>query len=129
MNNYFDIPDDYYFEMANLPPDRTGLPRVIWIDSLGKDRNNKHNKHNCPRLKVQNIPGNKIVPGDNFTIEISKKPKVIRGEVKISYKELNSILDYISDNYDLFIKHWNRELNDDDLKEKLAERECYILKK
>ena len=86
MNNYFDILDDYYFEMANLPPDRTGLTRVIWIDSLGKDRNNKHN---YPRLKVQNIPGNKIVPGDNFTIEISKKPKVILGEVKISYSSLS----------------------------------------
>lgn len=54
--------------MANLYPNKTSLPVILYVDNLGV---NRKTKHNLPRLKVQNVEGDKAVD-DTFTLTISK---------------------------------------------------------
>lgn len=103
------------FAMANLYPKRTGLPYLIWVDNLGCKRKVKHN---VPRLKVQNSKGDNVVD-DAFVLSISKSPEVLSGRCKLNSSELNEVKQYVSDHYDDFIAHWNQEIDEDELKERL----------
>lgn len=100
------LEEDYLLEMANVNKQDTGLPYDLWIDSVGKDRNNKHNE---PRIKVdvdnQLIPI--IIDKENPDIPESVKKQGIK-----TFKNINKIKDYVKKYYDVFIKHWNKELTD-----------------
>ena len=102
------------FCMANLYPKRTGLPYLIWVDNLGSARKGRHNQ---PRLKVQNTKGDKVVD-DTFVMSISRNPGLLAGRCKIG-KDLNLIKNYIAQHYDDLIAHWNQEIDEDELKERL----------
>lgn len=101
------------FGMANLYPKRTGLPMVFWVDNVGSDRTTKHN---LPRIKVQNILGDKRTD-DVFSLSISKEPEILAGECKLSSSDLKIIMQYVIDNYDILMQHWNGEIDEDELKE------------
>ena len=103
------------FGMANLYPKRTGLPVLIWVDNLGYARNVKHN---IPRLKVQNVKGDRAVD-DSFSVSISKDPEVLAGENKLSKKDWEEVRSFIIENYDIFIDHWNQAIDEDEMKELL----------
>ena len=105
-------PDDTFI-MSNLYPKHTGLPYILMVDCLGA----AGNRRNTPRLKVQNVKGDKAVD-DTFEISISKNPEILSGECKIG-KDLNAVKQYIADHYDDFIAHWNHEIDEDELKERL----------
>lgn len=103
------------FGMANLYPKRTGLPVMIWVDNLGAEIKVGHN---LPRLKVQNVPGDKAVD-DAFVLSIDKSPKILSGKCKLSSKDFKTVVEYVSNHYDDFLAQWNQEINEDDLKERL----------
>lgn len=103
------------FAMANLYPKRTGLPVIIWVDNLGKARKVEHN---LPRVKVQNIPGDKAVD-DTFELSISIHPKILSGKCKLTTKQKKQVVDYISEHFQDFMDHWNQIIDEDDLKERL----------
>ena len=106
---------DDIFAMANLYPKRTGLPVIIWVDNLGSARNVEHN---LPRVKVQNILGDKAVD-DTFEVSISLDPKILSGTCKLNRKTKQIVFDYIREHFDDFMEHWNQEIDEDDLKERL----------
>ena len=92
--------DDYLFEMANLTKADSGLDYDIWIDSVGNLRKGSHNE---PRLKVD-------VDNDRIPVLIDEKePKIL---VNKKIKGFNKIKKWIIQNYDILIKHWNKELTD-----------------
>ncbi len=80
------------FEMANLPPKRTGLKYQIWYSA-------KIEKHK-PRIKVD------IGDGNTISIQIEDH-KIIGDTDKISSKDLNNILKWIDINKELLLKYWN----------------------
>lgn len=102
------------FCMANLYLKRTGFPYLIWADNLGVARKNKYN---LPRIKVQNVKGDKVID-DAFVISISKTPEVLAGRCKIG-SDLNAVKQYIQEHYDDFMAHWNQEIDEDELKDRL----------
>lgn len=106
---------DRVFGMANLYPKRTGLPVVIWVDNVGSARNVKHN---VPRIKVQNVPGNKVVD-DTFSLTLEENPKVIAGKVKLDSKTFNMVVQYVKKYLQVFLDGWNQVIDEDELKEKL----------
>lgn len=83
---------DMMFEMANLPPKRTGLKYQIWYST-------KIEKHK-PRIKVD------LGDGKALSIQIEDH-KVIGAVDKISSKDLNNILKWIDMNKELLLKYWN----------------------
>lgn len=68
--------------MTNLYPKRTGLPVIIGVGNLGVARNVENN---LPRVKVQNVRGDKAVD-DTFEVSISKNPQILSGVCKLSRK-------------------------------------------
>jgi hypothetical protein len=63
-----DIPDDFDaesgFEMANLYPETTGLPRTIWVSP-------RMGQHDI-RIKVSTTPGPKMLP--EHTVSVGLRP-------------------------------------------------------
>lgn len=94
-------------EFANLRKDETGLPVNIWIDELGADRQNKHYR---PRIKFQNDYGDRINLSNMTPISIDQNPEIIEGKCEIKKKDLKEIINFILDNQNVLMKHWNREI-------------------
>lgn len=94
------------YEMAKVNKQDTKLPYDLWIDSIGKDRKNTHY---LPRIKVE--VDNKQIPvlidEHNPDIPDSVKKKGIE-----TFKDIQKIKEYIKVYYDVFMKHWNREISD-----------------
>lgn len=85
-------------EMANLPPDNTGLNYVIWIGEVGGQHG--------PRIKVSNKQG-KFAKDDNFIISIEKEPKNLTPKyTKIPSKDVDDVKDWVKLNYDQLMILW-----------------------
>ena len=84
--------EDTMFEMANLPPRRTGLKYQIWYSA-------KVEKHK-PRIKVD------LGDGNSISVQIEDH-KVIGATDKISSKDLNDIFTWIDMNKEILMAYWN----------------------
>lgn len=108
------------YEMAKVNKQDTKLPYDLWIDSIGKDRKNTHY---LPRIKVE--VNNKQIPvlidEHNPDIPDSVKKKGIE-----TFKDIQKIKEYIKVYYDVFMKHWNREISDREALNQLNSLEARI---
>lgn len=124
-NEYYEqlntLEEDYLVEMANLSPKRTGLSVTIWSDNNGINRNVAHNE---PRVKI----------GKNnywVVVTIASDPVIKAQSANIKKSEMEQIMlgiEYVSRNYDLFLKHFissNEEFDDQDLMDALRQRGEY----
>lgn len=107
--------EEQLIEMSNLIKRKTGLPVNIWVDDIGIERKNKHDK---PRIKVQNNTSDRR-QSDTFSLSISKTPEVIAGTCKLDSDILNEVKQYVIKHYDILIKHWNQEIDIEELKDVL----------
>ena len=105
--------EDILFEMSNLVKRKTGLPVNIWVDDIGV---NRKNKHNLPRIKVQNNTADKRQE-DTFSLTISKTPEVVAGTCKLDNAILDTVKNYIIKNYNVLMQHWNQEIDIEELKD------------
>lgn len=96
------INENLFYEIANFSKRDSELPYDILVDSSGCQRSSKHNS---PRVKIN-------ADGDLIPMSISKNPEIL---VNKKIPKFGIIKDYISNNYDLFIKHWNQEITDKQL--------------
>ena len=62
-----EIDNDTLFKMANLFPDDTGLPMVIWASERG------HARHDV-RIKVNQSHGTRMLPGNLATVAVRPAP-------------------------------------------------------
>lgn len=90
--------------MANLPKEDTNLPYIIWVDSSEFKRNTFHSK---PRLKV----GKEQIP-----VFIENELRVFGNKSKDDIPKFRLLVKWIRKNLDLLIRHWNREIDDTQLK-------------
>jgi len=85
-------------EMANLTPDDTGLPYVIWMGEVGGQHG--------PRIKVSNVRG-KMQQSNCFVMSVSHEPIVLTSlSCKLRQAEVDDIADWIRLNYDVLMKMW-----------------------
>ena len=104
------IEKDNFFEMANARPNKTGLKMVIWIfPKTGKE------KHECPRIKVQNVYGDKC-SNNWFSVSIDKEnPEVLVGSTdKLNQKDLNKVFLFVRLNYETLMRLWRDEIDSHD---------------
>jgi hypothetical protein len=86
-------------EMANLPPDDTGLEHVVWLGRIGGQHG--------PRIKVSNTRG-KYRAEDSFVISVSRNPKVLTPKYcRLGGDDLEEIFDWIKVNYPVLMRIWN----------------------
>ena len=72
-------------EMANLPPDKTGLPAIVWVDD------DLANLFHGPRIKV-------FRSGENFSVSISDNPQVEAGKCFLDSQDLKKVCSWIIKN-------------------------------
>lgn len=94
-------------EMANLFPENTGLPVVIWVQEKSSDKIGK-NKHKLPRIKVMTKKGKANIL-QSVSVSIEDEPKVLNG--KLPSAIYNSVKEWILLNKISLLKHWNQEID------------------
>lgn len=100
-------------EMANLYPQKTGVPVVMWMGEVGGQHG--------PRVKVSNTPGRFNV-SDCFVVAVAKDPYVITPRnMRLKSNVLDDVLDWVKINYDILMQMWKlHESGDGDLDDLLS---------
>jgi hypothetical protein len=84
------------FEMANLRPERTGLPFVVFISQKGGARHD---------VRVKVAPGARVRPSEMVTVAVRPAVRVIRGSLEAS--DLALLRQWIELNRDVLVKYWD----------------------
>jgi hypothetical protein len=84
------------FEMANLPPERTGLPFVVFISQKGGARHD---------VRVKLARAAKVRPADMITVAVRPMPRIVRG--KMTAREFDLVKRWIALNQDVLVDYWN----------------------
>ena len=87
------------FDMANLRPERTGLPFVVFISQKGGAR------HDI-RLKIAG--GAKVRPSEMVTVALRPNIRVIRG--LLSPDDLDQLTQWLELNKDVLIQYWDGDI-------------------
>jgi len=87
------------YEMANLRPERTGLPFVVFISQKGGARHD---------VRVKVAPGAKVRPSEMITVAIRPSVRVVRGT--LDPRELALLTRWINRNLDTLIKYWHGDI-------------------
>ncbi len=84
------------FDMANLRPDRTGLPFVVFISQKGGARHD---------VRVKLARAAKVRPSDMITVAVRPSPHIVRG--RISAREFELVKRWIELNERALTDYWN----------------------
>jgi hypothetical protein len=87
------------FEMANLRPERTGLPFVVFISQKGGARHD---------VRVKIARGAKVRLAEMVTVAVRPKPRVIRGT--LDPDDLARLTGWIELNKTVLIDYWNGDI-------------------
>ena len=85
--------------MANLRPERTGLPFVVFISQRGGARHDA-------RVKV--APGARVRRSEMITVAIRPSVRVVRG--KLDPADLASLRRWIELNQDVLVRYWDGDI-------------------
>jgi len=110
--------DDFSFEMSSISQEKTGLPVIIWVQTI---TTNENGQYNCPKIQFQNTTSTKVDYDNVIPISIDKDPKILMKNptIKISTEQLELVRQWIIRNYDTLISYWNGEFTTDVLMDKL----------
>jgi hypothetical protein len=87
------------FDMANLRPERTGLPFVVFISQKGGARHDV-------RIKLARAP--KVRASEMLTVAVRPAPRLIRG--KMNSQEFALVKQWVEMNEPVLIDYWNGDL-------------------
>jgi hypothetical protein len=84
------------FEMANLRPERTGLPFIVFISQKGGARHDV-------RIKIARAA--RVRPAEMITVAIRPTVRVVRG--RLDAHDLDLLTQWIDLNRDALVDYWN----------------------
>jgi hypothetical protein len=87
------------YEMANLRPERTGLPFVVFISQMGGARHD---------VRVKVAHGAKVRPSEMVTVALRPNVRVVRG--RLDPHHLALLGRWISLNFATLIRYWDGEI-------------------
>jgi hypothetical protein len=92
------IEDEGLYEMANVRPEISGLPFIVWISEKGKARHD---------VRVKVSPGPRV---RDFVASVSVRPavEVVVGELSAS--DLALVRAWIELNRDVIVKFWDGDI-------------------
>jgi hypothetical protein len=94
--------EEDFFEMANLFPDDTGLPMVVWASERG------HARHDV-RIKVSLSHGTRMLPGNLAVVAVRPVPRLVVGN--LSPADLRSVSDWIRLNEAALVDYWEYRIS------------------
>jgi hypothetical protein len=92
--------DDEGFEMANLRPERTGLPFVVFISQQGGARHD---------VRVKVARGHRADPAQMVSVAVRPEPRVIPPGA-LSAEEFALVSRWIADNRQVLIDYWTGDI-------------------
>jgi hypothetical protein len=87
------------FDMANLRPDRTGLPYVVFISQKGGARHD---------VRIKLARAAKVRPSEMLTVAVRPVPRLIRGTM--NREEFDLVKRWIELNRNVLIDYWNGDI-------------------
>jgi hypothetical protein len=84
------------FETANLRPERTGLPFVVFISQKGGARHD---------VRAKLARGTKVHPSDMITVAIRPTRRIIRG--RLNTQEFDLVRRWVELNMDVLVDYWS----------------------
>ncbi len=90
--------DQDLFEMANLYPRTTGLPRTVWVSPKGRARHDV-------RVKVSTSPGDRMDAENTAIVGVRPRPALLHGE--LSPEHLVAILSWVGLNSSALVEYWD----------------------
>jgi hypothetical protein len=87
------------FDMANLRPQRTGLPFVVFISQKGGARHD---------VRVEIARAAKVRPSEMATVALRPDMRVVRGAVDPS--DLGMLARWVELNRNVLVDYWNGEI-------------------
>jgi hypothetical protein len=87
------------FEMANLRPERTGLPFVVFISQKGEAGHD---------VRVKLARGAKVRRSEMITVAVRPTPRIVQG--KLNTPELELVQRWIELNLDVLVNYWNSDI-------------------
>ena len=84
------------FDMANLRPERTGLPFVVFISQHGGARHD---------VRIKLARSSRVRPSEMITVAVRPEPRVIRG--RLSAHEFEQVKRWLELNADVLVDYWN----------------------
>jgi hypothetical protein len=91
-----DVAGQATFDMANLRPERTGLPFVVFISQRGGARHD---------VRIKLARAAKVRPSEMLTVAVRPAPRLIRG--KLNSDEFDLVRRWIELNQSVLIDYWN----------------------
>jgi hypothetical protein len=92
------IEDEGLFEMANVRPELTGLPFIVWISEKGNARHD---------VRVKVSPGRRA---REFVASVSVRPQVEVVAGELSAGDLALVRAWIELNRDVIVDFWNGDI-------------------
>jgi hypothetical protein len=87
------------FEMANVRPERTGLPFVVFISQKGGARHD---------VRIKLARGAKVRASEMITVAVRPMPRIIQG--KMNTHELDLVRQWIELNMQVLVDYWNGDI-------------------
>ena len=87
------------FDIANLRPERTGLPFVVFISQKGGARDDV-------RVKFARMAN--IRPSEMLTVAVRPLPRIIRGEMSV--RDFDLVRRWIELNRSVLVDYWNGDI-------------------
>jgi hypothetical protein len=87
------------YEMANLRPERTGLPFVVFISQKGGARHD---------VRVKVARGAKAKPSEMITVAIRPSVRIVRGT--LDPRDLALLTRWIDLNRDTLVRYWDGDI-------------------
>lgn len=103
--------DEAEFELANLVPEDTGLPMVVWVSERGRARHDV-------RVKVSLVHGDRIRPEHTVSVSVRPTVEVVAGS-GLSGHDLTQVRRWIDLNRDAVIAYWDNKLSTSQLFKRL----------
>jgi hypothetical protein len=94
--------EEDFFEMADLFPDDTGLPMVVWASERG------HARHDV-WVKVNQSHGTRMLPGNLAVVAVRPVPRLVAGN--LSPADLRSVSDWIRLNEAALVDYWEYRIS------------------
>ena len=87
------------FDMANLRPERTGLPFVVFISQRGGARHD---------VRVKIAPGARVRASEMVTVALRPSVRVLRG--RLDQADLGLLTRWVELNRDVLVKYWDGDI-------------------
>ena len=94
--------EEDFFDMANLPPEVTGLPMVVWVSQRRRSRHD-------PRVKVSLVHGRGMNVDQTTSVSVRPSVTVVAGP-PLAKDDLEAVARWIDRNRETIIDFWQERI-------------------